>query len=253
MEEALRVTLVVNAGLLLEYRGVTLLMDGIYGREGHPFSNLTPEVWQQMLNGEGPFRQIDYLLFTHHHPDHFSPSMTLEFLRRRRVKGVFKPAAEGESSLDSWMLENRIPCVSLSHETDRAAYRIEPHITVRAFSTRHLDKKYYGVPHFCYLMEFDDKQVLFTVDTDYTSETFPELSGKNLRAAFVNPLFFHVLNDPRFFSGRLDAEEICVYHVPFAGEDPMGMRRILFRDLEHWPEGGQRAEALSEPFQQLLL
>ena len=40
-DEKLRVTLVCNAGLLLEYRGTTVLMDGIYGPEGHPFSNLT--------------------------------------------------------------------------------------------------------------------------------------------------------------------------------------------------------------------
>ena len=51
MGEKLRVTLIANAGLLLEYQGITLMMDGIYGKEGHPFSNLKPEVWQRMLAG----------------------------------------------------------------------------------------------------------------------------------------------------------------------------------------------------------
>ena len=55
MEEKLKVTLVCNAGLLIEYKGTTLLMDSMYGREGHPFSNLTDLMWHQMLQGEGLF------------------------------------------------------------------------------------------------------------------------------------------------------------------------------------------------------
>ena len=51
MGERLRVTLIANAGLLLEYQGITLMLDGIYGKEGHPFSNLRPEVWRRMLAG----------------------------------------------------------------------------------------------------------------------------------------------------------------------------------------------------------
>ena len=49
MDSALRITLIANAGLLMTYRGTTLMVDGIYGREGHPFSNLSPEVWREML------------------------------------------------------------------------------------------------------------------------------------------------------------------------------------------------------------
>ena len=253
MDEALHVTLVANAGLLLEYRGTTLLLDGIYGAEGHPFSNLSPQTWQQMLAGEGRFRKVDYLLFSHHHADHFSPRMTLEYLRRRRVKGIFKPAAERDNELDAWLRQEKIPCAALSRETDHVSWRIEPHITVRAFFTRHLDKKYADVRHFCYLISFDDRQVLFTADTDYTSETFGQLQGKHLRAVFLNPLFFHVLHNPRFFAGRLEAESFCVFHVPFAGEDSMGVRDRLSRALERWPREAGEALALTEPFQEILL
>ena len=89
MDSTLRIILIANAGLLLTYRGTTLMIDGIYGREGHPFSNLSPEVWREMLGSEDRFQKVDYLLFTHAHPDHFSPEMTGEFLRHRDVKGLF--------------------------------------------------------------------------------------------------------------------------------------------------------------------
>ena len=59
MDSALRITLIANAGLLMTYRGTTLMVDGIYGREGHPFSNLSPEVWREMLGSEDRFQKVD--------------------------------------------------------------------------------------------------------------------------------------------------------------------------------------------------
>ena len=195
MADQVHVTLIANAGLLLQYGGVTLMLDGIYGRKGHPFSNLKPEIWDRMLRGEPPFEKIDYLLFSHAHPDHFSPEMTMEFLRHRTVKGVFLPDSHSvvESGLAEYLRESRTPCVMLSSQTDHASYQIEPRISVQAFSTLHLDKKFQNVHHFCYLLTFGEKKILFTADVDYTHETFDAIRTVPLRAVFVNPLFFGVL------------------------------------------------------------
>lgn len=237
MEEALYVTLVANAGVLLEYRGTTLLLDGIYGAEGHPFSNLGADVWGKLLEGKPPFETIDYLLFSHAHPDHFSPRMTEEYLRRRGAKGVFLPNTRSvrESGLPEVLKEKNIPAVLLSHQTDHAVFHIEPHITVRAFTTLHLDEKYRHVHHFCYLISFDEKHVLFTADVDYIHEDLSQVKRFPLRAAFVNPLFFSELRRRRFFRGELKAETICIYHVPFSGEDQMGMRPTLASNMVHFP------------------
>lgn len=250
MEDTLQVTLVANAGLLLEYRGTTLMLDGIYGPENHPFSNLKPEVWQEMKRGEGLFRKVDYLLFSHAHPDHFSPEMTLEYLKERKVKGIFLPQTRSvrESGLADYLKEAGIPAVFLSEMTDHAAYRIEPSITVRAFSTLHLDKKYHHVHHFCYLLTFGEKNILFSADVDYTKEDFSRMKRFPLRAAFVNPLFFAELRRRRFFHGELEAQTICIYHVPFSWEDEMHMRPVLANDMVKFP-AGQEVRVLCDPFQ----
>ena len=257
MEETLRVTLVANAGLLLKYQGVTMLLDGIYGKEGHPFSNIRPEVWRRMLAGEAPFERIDYLLFTHAHPDHFSPEMTQEFLRCRKVKGLFLPdtGAVHESGLAAYVQAERLPCVMLSSQTDHAAYRVEPEITVRAFKTKHLDKKFQDVDHFCYLISFGSKNVLFTADVDYTTETFDSIRDIPLRAAFVNPLFFGVLRrgKGRYFHGQLNARCFCIYHVPFSGDDSLRMRPILAHEMVEWPSEKPEAAVLCDAFQHIDL
>lgn len=254
MDGKLAVTLIANAGVLLRWNGVTLLLDGIYGTEGHPFSNLPPETWRAMRAGEPPFEHLDYLLFTHAHPDHFSPEMTLELLRARRVKGVFLPDTRSvrESALAEYLRESGLPSVLLSHETDRAAYRVEPDVTVRAFSTLHLDEKYRHVHHFCYLLRFGEKNVLFTADVDYIHETLSQVRDVPLRAAFVNPLFFSDLRRRRFFRGELTAETICIYHVPFSGEDTMRIRPTLANDMVNFPLT-QDVRVLCEPNARLEL
>lgn len=253
MDKSLRVTLVANAGLLLEYHGTTLLLDGIYGTEGHPFSNLSPAVWQQMKAGEPPFHKVDVLLFTHNHPDHFSPEMTMEYLRHRPVKGVFLPDTQTvqKSGLPAFLKERNIPAALLSQQTDRMGFRITQEITVRAFQTLHLDRKFERVKHFCYLITFGDKNVLFTADVDYVTEDLSRLQGIPLDAAFLNPLFFGVLCHGKFFRGTLNAGHLLVYHVPFPAEDAMGMRTALARNLTRWDK--TPVTALTEPFQQVLL
>ena len=84
MENMVRATLISNAGLLLEYRGVKLLVDAIY-HTTDPFSTSPPAVWSAMLAGEPPFDGVDTLLFTHDHPDHFSPERLMQYLRYRTV------------------------------------------------------------------------------------------------------------------------------------------------------------------------
>lgn len=255
MDNTLRATLVANAGLLLEYNGTTLLLDGIYGTDGHPFSALSPEVWRQMKEGAAPFDKVDFLLFTHAHPDHFSPGMTLEYLQHRPVKGVFAPDTRSvaESGLAEFLRERNIPCALLSDQTGSVGFRVTPDITVRAFRTLHLDKQFEKVRHFCYLITFGDKNVLFTADIDYVTEDLSRLKDIRLDAAFINPLFFGVLRRGRFFHGKLDAKRIVVYHVPFAADDGMGMRARLEHDLAQWPKERAWVTALQEPFQKISL
>lgn len=234
MDEKLTVTLVANAGLVLEYRGTKLLVDAIYGPEDHPFSNISDETWRKMKAGEGLFENVDALLFTHVHPDHFSPRMTMEYLEHRKVKGIFLPQTRSvrECGLPEFLKEREIPAVLLSEETDRTGWKVSKNITVRAFSTLHLDKKYHHVHHFCYLISFDEKHILIGADVDYTEEDFSRIKRFPLRAAFVNPLFYSELHRRRFFRGELEAETVCVYHVPFSGEDDaLRVRSRLANDM----------------------
>lgn len=255
MADTLRVKLVANAGLLLEYEGITFLLDGIFGDEKHPFSNYSQSVWQAILEKEAPFEHIDYLLFTHVHPDHFSPELTVELLKKRSVRGVFFPDADivGSIGLPEMLQQKGIPCAILSDQTNHIAVKVGPHISVRGFRTLHLDKKFDKVRHYCYLVTFGDKKILFTADMDYISEDLSCLGHTALSAAFINPLFFSALRHGKYFRGKLNTRRICVYHVPFAEDDTMDLRGMLTKDIAQWPADRAWVTALTEPFQEIRL
>ena len=50
----------------------------------------------KMCRGEPPFEKLDCLLFTHFHPDHFSPEMTMQIVGSRPVRALFFPEDEAE-------------------------------------------------------------------------------------------------------------------------------------------------------------
>lgn len=253
MDDTLRITLIANAGVLLRYRGSTLLIDGIQNSENLPFSALPDRLWQELLCGSHRFPKIGGLLFSHLHPDHFSCPMTAQYLKRNPDLQLFMPAEplSRKCLADSGFRLERT--VLLFSGTEGRVFRLSPDITVQAFRTRHLDRRFYGVPHYCYLISFGSKHVLFTADIDYTSESLSQTAGICLHAAFVNPLFFHTLSSGTRFPGKLCASHICVYHVPFAQDDQWGTRDCLEKDRIIWDCRNGIPHTLTEPMQELIL
>lgn len=248
--EKIRVTLISNAGLLLEYRGVKLILDGIYSGDGHPFDAIPQDIWDRELSGQPPFDGVGYLLFTHCHADHFSPGMTLEYLKRNAVKSVFLPEAYSHGELTEYLRNKKVVCVPLSENLGRTEFSLSEGISLRAIKTKHLDKRFADVEHYCFLLRFGEKKLLFTGDADYVTESFRELNDTELDAVFLNPLFFSAVCRQRFFSGSFDTGLYCVYHLPVEADDGAANRTIK-RELQLWDEKKGRVVLLNKKGQSL--
>ena len=250
VENMVRATLISNAGLLLEYRGVKLLVDAIY-HTTDPFSNPPPAVWSEMLAGEPPFDGVDTLLFTHDHPDHFSPERLMQYLRYRTVRQVVLPVMEPQhwEILQPFLEERRIQWTLLTARMQTADFQIPGGTVIRPYFTRHIDKAFWNVPHSCYLISFGEKHVLLTADVDYTIETFGQISRVHMNAVFVNPLFFNALRTGTFFKGTLQPDLLCVYHIPFQEDDRWQIRSMLSHNLHRWNQEQGKVAVLSEPYQ----
>lgn len=82
LDNRIVVTYIANEGFLLESNGRKVLIDALFNtgqdRYAYPDSLLVTE----MVSGNPPFDNIDYLMFTHHHPDHYNDSLAYAFLLR---------------------------------------------------------------------------------------------------------------------------------------------------------------------------
>lgn len=237
MTDNVTATLIANTGVLVAGAGSKTLVDGIYGGQPHRFSEISPSVMSDIMGGCGLFEGIDYLLFTHEHPDHFTPGLVIEYLEKQTPKAVVMPGggSPAAASLELYMKAKDIPAVIMApFVTPNMEYRPQEGVGLRLYAMRHLDRLYQHVPHFCFLLKTGGKSMLFTSDVDYTYADFSVFDGMDIDALFVNPIFYHNEGSNGVIDQIIRPKKTIIYHIPFEADDSMKMRKMVQRDIERF-------------------
>lgn len=250
MADFIDITLVANAGVLVEHGGTGLLVDGIHRQDGHPFSMVSESDLELMRLGGEPFANLDYLLFTHEHPDHFTAPLVLEHVRQRPVRGMFLPDEEQGSAelgrLFGHVREQGIFFRSLNMEPGQARhFALGYDLMVTAICARHMGPQYQDIRNYCFLLSLGGMNVLFTGDGDHVAQYY-ELALRNvaLDAVFVNPIFYHNPAGQVIINEIFRPRQVVVYHMPFAGEDTLNLEFMVGRDLSKYARPGIRTHVL---------
>ena len=256
---AIRITLIANAGILVEYNGIGFLVDGIHTADDPPFSRVPEADLAAMRQGVPPFTHLDYLLFSHEHGDHCSPPAVLAHIYARPVQGIFLPdTAHGSQELARLrrhILRLGIPhwSLGLAPGTSRRIV-LTDHVQVTVIGTRHMGPQYQEVRNDCFLLELDGRTLLFTGDGDHVWDYYaPALSGKQLDAVFVNPLFYHHKKGQRILRELFHPRHVLIYHLPFPEDETLRLTAMVYRDRERFASPATQVHILNQPHQSLLL
>lgn len=248
--DCIEIRLVANAGVLVRGQHAGVLVDGLHHEDGHPFGKVSPSDMERMRSGAAPFDRLDYLLFTHEHPDHFTPGMVLDHIARRPAKGVFLPRPVAGSSSLALLLkalhDRGIPSWPLSLDPgEMRVMQPEPGLRITAIGTRHMGPQFQDVPNDCFLVEMDGANLLFTGDADPVEDYYAgALGDAPLDAVFVNPIFYHSPQGQGVINDIFRPREVVIYHLPPKDADPMHLHFSVQRALEKYGRPDVRTRVL---------
>lgn len=234
-ETPISVRLIANAGILVEYRGLRFLIDGIHTNDNLDFDGVPEQLLGTMLRGDGALSHLDYLLFTHEHIDHFSPSCTQIYLQNNRVKGIFMPASGGRrlADLQEYTELAGIPCHRLQLVSGTTkSFPLTADTTVTAAGFRHMGDQFREKENDCFLLSLGDQNLLFTGDADLDLGHFQSaFAGKSIELMLVNPLFYLDKRAAAIFAA-LSPRQVAVYHLPVETNGPTVYQRAVLRDAQ---------------------
>lgn len=199
----------VNSGLYFWNGKSGLLIDGLHTGKEAGFSNTAERYIQMIEKKEGFFGQMNDLLFTHTHRDHYNKKLADRFLERNPDSFIYGPGLD-KKRVQSVLLEKGIWQI-----------RMRDYI-IYVFETKHDGKIYEEVPHYSYLVQAGGQRLWVGGD----AILMPALADKvkDLCASAGCYAAFVMVYQPgsrlgREFLRNLLPENIYLYHLPYREED----------------------------------
>lgn len=207
----LRITILCNAGILLDYGGQTLLIDGIC-QSAFGFYGLQDRDFGDMMQGAGAYSALRGVIFTHCHPDHFDETR-VELLRSRLPDCTFWVPDEDKLS------SGCIQCGPFS---------------VYYYETPHMPQDYSQVRHFVLRIEVGGLLLYVAADAALDVAMHDKLMGpKRYDCVIVNPVYLSTAETRTLLQKRAP-RRIVVYHLPGDKADQTGIRRKTERTISRF-------------------
>ena len=202
----MKLTVICNAGILLEKDGFGLLIDGI-SRDHVGFSGLDNGQYADILQKNGIFSSCSALIFTHCHPDHYDAERVQVAQRELNTCRFFIPDGQTPAS------------GTMQFGPFAVGYRETPHMIHNGDPVR----------HFVFLICDGERQLYIASDSLPDARMHREiLRGVQPDAIFVNPVHLST-PDTKAWLLELAPKHTVVYHIPIDPADQTGMRRKAMR------------------------
>ncbi len=229
-----KITYVCNTGILAQYQGKKILIDGLCDSVTPIYKNPTDEAVHQIIKGISPFDDINMMLFTHHHTDHFEANSTAAALKNNpniAIISTSKTISMLAPLVSNYDKEKMVALVPALHASE---YVNIQGIDIRAISLTHDGKGHENVQNLAYLIQIEDKKILHVGDAKPFEENFKNL---NLVQEEIDLLLapFPYVGIP---SGRevikkyIAPKKIGAIHLPYQDKDEGGWIRSTKKSLD---------------------
>lgn len=228
MKNQLKIIYLLNSGLILQSKKAKLMIDGLM--EDHTIvDTMTPDRKEEQIEGKGIFSNIDAILFTHFHGDHFSADRIRGYLQKHpSVKMVLPAGKEAEpwSGMRQTMIMETSPFQS--KQITIGDFEIE------FFKTGHVSEELVGGgEHTVFLIRGCGRCIAVTADFNLKKINALEKKCREADTIFCNPLVLGT-EETRAMLKRLHTARFFIYHIPIISEDRYGYRKIAVQNYRKY-------------------
>ncbi|MFK7775402.1 MAG: MBL fold metallo-hydrolase [Saprospiraceae bacterium] len=214
IEEKVKVTYIANDGIMIEYEDKKVVIDAI-NRTVNLGGWVAPSSAEllKVENGVAPYDNIDVIMITHNHGDHYATSAVTNYLNNNPNTKLIVP-----SSLESSFSSNATQIVDFSINKFERINVIENEVSIDILQIEHFDQfgnNFSGVESFAYIVTMNDKKFLHAGDIDYVDS---QLDVFNLLDDEIDVVFIPTFGDLVSTTNRdavinnVDPEHIVCLH-----------------------------------------
>lgn len=268
-DRRIKIVCIANCGLLVESPQAKVLVDGIYQVEKTDkkstganilpaeelFSSISSVVLDRIIQGVGEFSDIDGLLFTHYHWDHFSAEKARQHLRNNPLASILLPYNEDPEmiAIQERAGKSGTKLMTMHLPIGRKGVHVIKDICIHYCRVPHTGIEWFHTPHYSFLLEIHGKKIYISGDADYTDGHQQEiLAGEDITLGFFNALHF-IFKAGRDTINRLHPKRVVMYHIPFEKDDLHGFRRVSQRVLDRYRHNLPPCEMVEHELQTFYL
>lgn len=190
---SVEITYIANEGVLIASGGKQVLIDGLH-REYQPDYAFLPQPYRaQIETAQPPFDQIDVILVSHRHLDHFHPEAVASHLRHNpRTVLISSEQVVREienSAADFSALRSRV--TTMTPALRQRATTTAAGVDIAILGVGHGTGRHRDVQNLAHVVELGGKTLLHVGDADTSAEIFAAfgLDKENIDVAFL-PAWF---------------------------------------------------------------
>jgi len=246
-ESQIDLTFLANEGVMIAVDNNKVLIDALFDNP-HPNYEAPPkDMLEGMVSGQSPFDNVELVLITHNHPDHFSPSLGALFIENN-PNAVFMAAVDTVSAMKEHIKEwervqDRI--ISFDLKPGEMAERTVKDIPVKIFRTLHSGDR--ESPHnLMYLIKMNGRTIFHEGDSDGKLATFKKLGFEKEKIDLALVHFWFPLHPEgeRIIQEVLQPEHTGLIHLPkrLVSDTPgkIDMVKAKYKDLFLFLKSGEK-------------
>ncbi len=184
-----KITYLANEGVLIESDDKKVMVDALFDDHYKAYMSPSPELVARMNNKQNPFEQVDLVLTTHIHRDHYEAKITGDFLSAHEESKFISSAQVRDDLEEKYISYADIKPRVIAHNRDTYTTReVINGITVHSFFINHSGGfRAANIENMGFIVELGGKKILHLGDSDMDVERFRavNLSQYNVDVALI--------------------------------------------------------------------